>query len=224
MLHSDLKIGMKVRRKLEYILVGGTPANSGNVVTVREIGLRNFSINEDNLGMEWHAEYFDECITDENELSKLESQYAEIGEKIRKLKESTFHPTFDDEYYIINHNGTIEWRKFCDSSFDHAVYSLGNVFRTREEAESQVESMLVLAEFKRCPGYKKFIIGESNVSIYIDFRDGICKNITYQNTAGGWHSIYFANAKLMEDAISKITKRRIIKAARWFSMREVWVD
>lgn len=224
MLHSDLKIGMKIRRKPDYIIIGGTPATFGNVVTVREIGLRNFSINEDNLGMAWHAEYFDEYSTAENELSKLESQYAEIGEKIRKLKESPFRPTLNDEYYVINSNGLIERRKFYDTNFDHAVYSIGNVFRTREEAESQVKSMKVLAELRQCEGHKKFVIGESNVSIYIDFRDGICKNITYQNTAGGWHSIYFSNAKLMDAAISKITKERILKAARWFSMREVWVD
>lgn len=224
MLHSDLKIGMKVRRKPDCIFVGGSPATSGKVVTVRDICHRSFSINEDDEVKEWHAEYFDEYITYENELSKLESQYAEIGEKIRKLKESPFRPSFNDECYIINSDGSIEWHKFCNSGFDRAVYSLGNVFRTREEAESQVESMLVLAELRQCEGHKKFVIGESNVSIYIDFHDRICKNITYQNTAGGWHSIYFSNAELMDAAISKITKERILKAARWFSMREVWVD
>lgn len=224
MLHSDLKIGMKVSRKSDCIVYGNGIASSGKVVTVREIGLRSFSINEDSVGLKWHAEHFEEYITAENELSKLESQYAEIGEKIRKLKESTFRPTLNDEYYTVNSNGSIEWHKFRDSSLDNEMYSIGNVFRTREEAESQVKSMMVLAELRQCEGHKKFVIGGSNVSIYIDFRDGICKGITYQNTDGGWHSIYFSNAELMDAAVSKITKGRIIKAARWFSMREVWVD
>ena len=47
-----------------------------------------------------------------------------------------------DTYYYINSSGTVSFALWNDDIVDYALLYMGNVFKTREEAESKVESML----------------------------------------------------------------------------------
>lgn len=47
-----------------------------------------------------------------------------------------------DTYYYINSSGTVSYVLWNDDVVDYALLYMGNVFKTREEAESKVESML----------------------------------------------------------------------------------
>nr|DAU66679.1 MAG TPA: hypothetical protein [Caudoviricetes sp.] len=47
-----------------------------------------------------------------------------------------------DSYYYIGSSGTVSYVLWNNDVVDYALLYMGNVFKTREEAESQVESML----------------------------------------------------------------------------------
>lgn len=47
-----------------------------------------------------------------------------------------------DRYYYIGSSGTVSYVLWNNDVVDYALLYMGNVFKTREEAESQVESML----------------------------------------------------------------------------------
>lgn len=47
-----------------------------------------------------------------------------------------------DSYYYIGSSGTVSYVLWNNDLVDYALLYMGNVFKTREEAESQVESML----------------------------------------------------------------------------------
>lgn len=47
-----------------------------------------------------------------------------------------------DSYYYIGSSGTVSYVLWNNDVVDYALLYIGNVFKTREEAESQVESML----------------------------------------------------------------------------------
>lgn len=47
-----------------------------------------------------------------------------------------------DSYYYIGSGGTVSYVLWNNDVVDYALLYMGNVFKTREEAESQVESML----------------------------------------------------------------------------------
>ena len=47
-----------------------------------------------------------------------------------------------DTYYYVNSSGTVSYVLWNDDVVDYALLYMGNVFKTREEAESKVESML----------------------------------------------------------------------------------
>lgn len=65
MKHSDLKVGMKVKRKAEHVVpvneTNSLVGNSGAIVTVKKtLNFESlFSIEEDNLGRVWEADYFE---------------------------------------------------------------------------------------------------------------------------------------------------------------------
>lgn len=80
--HSDLKVGMKVKR-VNYFNKGEV-ATSGRNVTVKYINHDLFSIKEDNNGAVWDAEYFEPIEeTKEKETMNTESNLISLDKKYK---------------------------------------------------------------------------------------------------------------------------------------------
>lgn len=122
-------------------------------------------------------------MEDKNESEKLMEELKRIGEGFNKFIESIgealnklFYPKEDewkmkipfedgDEYFALNHRGSIietTWNNHC---VDEERFELGNVFPTREAAELEVKRRNLLTRFK---AFKN----ECNGDWEPDFADG----------------------------------------------------
>ena len=92
----------------------------------------------------------------------------------------------------------------------------------KEEVISEVESRKVIAELRRQPGIKKFVIEEYNFCLRIDFWSGTISTDHWYSIDQGWQSVYFESAEAVLAAIKAVGKERIIKAAKWWAQGEIW--
>ncbi len=114
-----------------------------------------------------------------------------------------------DQYYMINTVGSIIRGTWIDSRFDRESYSIGDVFRTKAEAESAVERLKIRAELLDCGG--KEVFESSARPTY---------TISYTASGGLRHSyimgpdlgtICFESQEKVYDAMAKVGVDRIKK-------------
>lgn len=105
-------------------------------------------------------------MDDKNESEKLMEEMKRIGEGFNKFIESIgealnklFYPKEDewemkypfkdgDEYFVLNHRGSIIETTWNNNCVDEERFELGNVFPTREEAELEVKRRNLLTRFR----------------------------------------------------------------------------
>lgn len=166
-------------------------------------------------------------MEDKNESEKLMEELKLIGEGFDKFIESIgkalnelFYPKEDewkmkipfedgDEYFALNHRGSIietTWNNHC---VDEERFELGNVFPTREAAELEVKRRNLLTRFKafrdECNGNWKSDWtedGEPHFFIYYDYEVKELKSYADCNTDRSFNIFgYFKNEKDAECAI-----------------------
>lgn len=151
------------------------------------------------------------------ELTEIQEKVlTELGIKLNKVEKEVEKDTFPnnrDKYYYLTAYGAIEKVGMFDSdnSFDIYRRSIGNAFRTEEEAEFMVERLEVIAELKRYAKGYKFIPGQYNWDI----------NYTTANTDENIYiayaisvvepNIYFATEEDAQAAIDAIGEDRLKK-------------
>jgi len=90
--------------------------------------------------------------TTKEELIELQDQHAKMGKKIKalelSLKANDAWPQYDDRYLYVSSQGDICGFKYNGGDFDQDCQSLGNMFRTEEEAEHEVKRRKVTTKLK----------------------------------------------------------------------------
>lgn len=155
-------------------------------------------------------------------LRELEAKYKELGEEIERIKADSAWPKSGDTYWVIGVRGQVFQGLCRNDSYDVDCVAIGNIFRTKEEVISEVESRKVIAELRRQPGIKKFVIEEYNFCLRIDFWSGTISTDHWYSIDQGWQSVYFESAEAVLAAIKAVGKERIIKAAKWWAQGEIW--
>lgn len=87
-----------------------------------------------------------------NNLTKEEQeQFNALVEKANKPKSKVWKPINGERYYLVHLGivGGIDCFEYTEGKFDERTYSIGNCFRTVEEAEFALERLKVIAEMKR---------------------------------------------------------------------------
>lgn len=76
--------------------------------------------------------------------------------KVKELKDflgikdnKFFKPEYHEKYYYIGYSGEVNSSNWCNDITDNRAFSIGNVFKTPEEAEFERERLKVIAELKR---------------------------------------------------------------------------
>lgn len=92
------------------------------------------------------------------QISKLEEEISNlknsIGEREKEAKEVEEWPQVGDEYYAINDFGSVIRWTYKGDWADIGAFEIGNAFKTKEEAEFEVEKKKVIAELSRfCEPY-----------------------------------------------------------------------
>lgn len=156
-----------------------------------------------------------------NDLAALEAQYAKLGEEIERLKqakEAAEWPRLGGTYFYISARGRVESCQWAYDNFDLSSKSIGNIFRTHEDAEKELEARIVTAELRQQPGRKAFVLGHKNWGVIVDFSNNTASNGWHSAHALAFASIYFESYEAVESAIQVVGADRIIAASRWLSM------
>lgn len=149
----------------------------------------------------------------EAKLKKYEEEVEELKKCIKELKEVEIEedgiwvPEIDEEYWFIYNYADLDYEIWLDYSFDKDRLAIGNVFKTKEEAEFEVERLKVLAELKQFS--RKFKYGLANY--YIDY-DYINDIITYMLCYTDFiPTICFESKDVLKKAIEEVGEDRIKK-------------
>lgn len=79
----------------------------------------------------------------------LQKEIDEAEAEIAKMKEPEEWPKVGDKYYSIAFDGTVCYSIWNNYDCEADRVSIGNVFRTKEEAKFAVERLKVLAEMRK---------------------------------------------------------------------------
>lgn len=141
---------------------------------------------------------------------RIEALETEFDEKIKALKAEVQRqdefPQDGDKYHFIVASGGVDWLQWDESGFGLRAQDIGNIFRTKEQAEFAVEKLKVEAElrkfsvpiFKGC--YYIYMMAE-NGSLAL----GVNGHYKSQGT------IYFESNEKAQQAIRSVGEERIKK-------------
>lgn len=141
---------------------------------------------------------------------RIEALETEFAEKIKALKteaqQEREFPQYGEDYWLIR-DGCVTYTMFTDNYVDQDRKEIGNIFKTREQAEFTLEKLKVEAElrkFSKTPdvnGVNWLIVCADSEEVYTLYTT----QEIYQGT------IYFESKKVAQQAIESVGKDRIKK-------------
>lgn len=132
-------------------------------------------------------------------------------EDVQTEPEEEKWPQKGDMYYAISGNGEVNIYDFEGDMDDRGSMSIGNFFRTKEEAEFELERLKVIHELKQfADDVIEWDSQNVHYCIYYVKEDGGKLDIDY-NVLDKHAEIYFATLKDAQKAIDKIGADRIKK-------------
>lgn len=158
----------------------------------------------------------------ENITINLEGLSKEEREQLLRLIEKTkrakkiWKPECGEWYWFIGSDGRINNCEWENDRIDRGRYSMGNCFRTKEEAEFAREKQKIKTKLQRFadehndPDQEEW--DEANLHYYIGYdvsKDDL--TVTPAAILKGIYGIYFTSKEIAEDAANKIGAERILK-------------
>lgn len=143
---------------------------------------------------------------------RIEALETEFAEKIKALKaeaqqEQEF-PRDGDEYWIIESTGEIDNGTWEGNDIDNEFLAVGNVFKTREQAEFAVEKLKVEAELRKYS--TPYACGESFTLNY-HIKSKCLVNVGADNNYKDMGGFYFKSNDKINEAIRTVGVDRIKK-------------
>ena len=143
---------------------------------------------------------------------RIEAFETEFAEKIKALKaeaqqEKEF-PQLGDTYWYINSEGMVFDSEFENMQSDRDSLTIGNVFRTKNEAEFAIEKLKVETELRKFS--TNFVLYKENWFLSLaDTRKDVRPLYEHRNDTQG--VIYFESREKAEEAMDTVSEERIKK-------------
>lgn len=147
-----------------------------------------------------------------------EEEREQLMKNIKKSngsKRNLWKPNYGRKYFYINDCGGIMNSEWYDDRIDSEFYKIGNCFKTKEEAELELERIKVKTELRR--------FAEENNECEFDWEDKkqekwfMCYNCDMKkidiiyNTVLRTHYIYFSSKKIAKQAVEYVGEERLKK-------------
>lgn len=150
----------------------------------------------------------------ENLSAAEREQLMALAEKANKAKNKIWKPKYHYTYYTINKHGNIIYQTWSNDEYDIGAYELGNVFRTKEGAEEELNRRKILTKWKRLSieaGEDKNPWDGNNEHFFMYFDVVRDKLITKSFVAVHMASIFFPSEESLENAITEIGEDNVKK-------------
>lgn len=119
-------------------------------------------------------------------------------------------PQINEQYYIVDNDGTITSCVWLDNNFDRRRWKLGNVFLTKQEAEFAREKKKVEVELERyAREHNGSILEDRYCILYDEDNEELDYDVWTGSKAQG--TVVFKSKQLVLDAIEAVGKERILK-------------
>lgn len=143
---------------------------------------------------------------------RIEALETEFNEKIKALKaeaqrEDEF-PQDGDKYWLIEETLGVSRYAWAGDDFDNKLLSVGNVFRTKQQAEFAIEKLKVEAELRKHSDV--WNLEKTQYTFSFNWEDGRF-NVEYPDYKQYANGYYFDNIIALQDAIETVGKDRIKK-------------
>ena len=142
----------------------------------------------------------------QDEIKALKERIAELEQQAKQEKE---FPQFGDDYWYVDSDTDVLDVAWYGGEYDQGRLSIGNVFKTKEEAEFVAEKLKVEAELRKYS--RPFKHGAKNHTINYNHETEMVVNVnataTYQETG----SFYFDSYEEVVEAIESVGEERIKK-------------
>lgn len=145
-------------------------------------------------------------------LNEIVAGYDVLKQRISELeeqsKEEQEFPQDGDGYWYIDDEGYILNEKWDGLDFEEYRLAIGNVFKTKEQAEFASEKLKVEAELRKFG--RSFCYNRENYSISYDGNSGSIEPLLnyYEHQQG---VIYFESVEKAQQAINEVGQERIKK-------------
>lgn len=152
-------------------------------------------------------------MTFEERLEELKKDFEERLEELKKDFEekdkgcNSWAPKFGETYWYLSNGGSIFSDNWTDNIIDIDRLNIGNVFKTQEEAQFELERLRVLAEMKKYS--KPFEIRGNNFVIKYVHQENSIKIGGLGETQ--YNDIYFENEEIAQKVIDEVGVDRIKK-------------
>ena len=141
----------------------------------------------------------------QDEIKALKERIAELEEQAKEEKE---FPQEDDVFCFINTFGKPVESTWGESITNRQLIEIGNMFRTKEQAEFAVEKLKVEAELRKFS--RPFEYGKFNYYLFLNIKsDSLDTQFTSYCPPQG--AIYFESEEKAQQAIEAVGAERIKK-------------
>ena len=141
----------------------------------------------------------------QDEIKALKDRIAELEEQVKGEQE---FPQDGDEYHYIEASGRVERIQWDESGFYLRAQEIGNIFRTKDQAEFAVEKLKVESELRKFS--RPFEYGKFNYYLFFDI-DGNSFRTDFTSYCPPQGTIYFESEEKAQEAVSAVGKERIKK-------------
>lgn len=157
----------------------------------------------------------------QNLFKSLFEQFCERSEpkEEKKSEPKIWKPEYGDWYWYISSDGQVDNCEWVNGPIDYGRYSMGNCFRTKEEARIAREKQKIKTELQRYadehndPEKLEWDKEEIHYDIVFEYKDGHKKGLGAQPafTFRGMDCVYFTSKEIADVAIQTIGKERILE-------------
>lgn len=143
---------------------------------------------------------------------RIEALETEFAEKIKALKteaqqEQEF-PQYGEDYWLIR-DGCVTYTMFTDNYVDQDRKEIGNIFKTREQAEFTLEKLKVEAELRKFSRPFKEGENENWFILWVTYKKEV--QIDWSRKLVRQGTIYFESREKTNEAIESVGEERIKK-------------
>lgn len=140
------------------------------------------------------------------ELKALKERIAELE---RLEKEERGFPQDGDKYWLIEETLGVSRYAWAGDDFDNKLLSVGNVFRTKQQAEFAIEKLKVEAELRKYS--RTFKHGGDNYTFNFNHDEGKVVHVYASESYEELGSLYFESRDKAQQAIDEVGEERIKK-------------
>lgn len=142
----------------------------------------------------------------QEELKAMKQRIAELEEQAKREQE---FPQFGDGYWYVDSDTDIMYLAWYGGEYDQCRLSIGNVFKTKEQADLAVEKLKAEAELRKYS--RTFKHGGDNYTFNFNHDEGKVVHVYASESYEELGSLYFESRDKAQQAIDEVGEERIKK-------------